>query len=292
MNTEVDLNIKNYNFLEILDLFSIKHNHVITEQDIKKGKLLVLSMHPDKSKLSPKYFIFYKKAFECIIEFYQTQTTVRSKNLSYDNDNAPQIKKHLSKIDPKEFNLTFNKLYEENNKIKIDSQNHWFKRDDVIITSKKTSNIHENIQMVRNKNQKEKGQSNIVTKFNEFPTLDNHDGCVLHDDYENNDDAPYIYCNPSSKLIFDDIRKVHLNESIINVSIDTVCVPRDSNELRKERENDDSVLSNKDTEQIFLDRQAIVYQESIERKFKDFNNDKKWHDINEKFLAKFLHISN
>jgi hypothetical protein len=76
------------------------------------------------------------------------------------------------------------------------------------------------------------------------------------------------------------------------VSIDTVCVPRDSNELRKERENDDSVLSNKDTEQIFLDRQAIVYQESIERKFKDFNNDKKWHDINEKFLAKFLHISN
>lgn len=296
MNPSVDLNIKNYNFFEVLELFGIKPNRAITEQDIKNGKLLVLSMHPDKSKLSPMYFIFYKKAFECIIEFYQTQSTVRSQKLSYDNnsdsDHTNHIKAHLSKINPEKFNVMFNKLYEENNKINVDSQNHWFKRDDTVISSKKTSNIHDDIQMIRKNNQKENVESNSVTKFNEYPTLDNHVGCVLHDDYLNNDDAPYIYCNPSSKLIFDDLRKVHLNESIINVSTDTVCISRDSNELRKQRENDDMVLTNKDTEQIFLDRQTNVFQESIERKLKDFNNDKKWSEVNQNFLAKFLHISN
>ena len=47
-----NLDIKNYSFKEILKLFDLNDNQVITTQDMKKAKMKVLSMHPDKLKLS------------------------------------------------------------------------------------------------------------------------------------------------------------------------------------------------------------------------------------------------
>ena len=44
-------------------------------------------------------------------------------------------------------------------------------------------------------------------------------GSKIYDDDDDDDDDTYIYCDPSSKLLFDDIRKVHLNESIINAEV-------------------------------------------------------------------------
>ena len=42
-------------------------------QDLKQAKKRVLMLHPDKSKLDPKYFLFYKKAFDIVVQFYDNQ---------------------------------------------------------------------------------------------------------------------------------------------------------------------------------------------------------------------------
>ena len=45
-----DLNINNYNFNEIQQLFNLEFDSEISHEDLKSAKSKVLSMHPDKSK--------------------------------------------------------------------------------------------------------------------------------------------------------------------------------------------------------------------------------------------------
>ena len=56
----VDLNIDNYELDDILKLFKIRVD--FDESDLKRAKQIVLKTHPDKSKLSPDYFLFYPLA--------------------------------------------------------------------------------------------------------------------------------------------------------------------------------------------------------------------------------------
>ena len=64
-----NLNIQTYSFDELLGLFDLKLYFTVEELKIAKKK--VLWMHPDKSKLPPDYFLFYKRAFDIIVEFYE-----------------------------------------------------------------------------------------------------------------------------------------------------------------------------------------------------------------------------
>ena len=54
----LDLDIDNYDLLDILKLFKIQYH--FTEQDLKNVKKSVLKTHPDKSKLDKKYFLFFE----------------------------------------------------------------------------------------------------------------------------------------------------------------------------------------------------------------------------------------
>ena len=44
------------------------------------------AMHPDKLKLSSQYFIFYKKAFEIIAQYYHDQPEVKMKQILNDTN--------------------------------------------------------------------------------------------------------------------------------------------------------------------------------------------------------------
>ena len=50
----VDLNIDNYNYEDILKLFSLTQN--FGENGLKNAKKIVLATHPDKSGLNKEYF--------------------------------------------------------------------------------------------------------------------------------------------------------------------------------------------------------------------------------------------
>ena len=56
------LDIQDYSLDELLGLFELSNTRISTS-DIKKAKKQVLMLHPDKSRLEPKFFLFYKKVF-------------------------------------------------------------------------------------------------------------------------------------------------------------------------------------------------------------------------------------
>ena len=54
----LDLDINNYNLDELLQLFKLDYQ--FTADHLKKAKRQSLQMHPDKSGLDMKYFLFFK----------------------------------------------------------------------------------------------------------------------------------------------------------------------------------------------------------------------------------------
>ena len=64
----MDLNINNYDLEDILNLFKIPTN--FNEAHLKQAKKMVLKTHPDKSGLSPEYFLFYSKAYKVLYSIH------------------------------------------------------------------------------------------------------------------------------------------------------------------------------------------------------------------------------
>ena len=71
-----NLNINMYSFKELLDLFQLDYKMSI--DDMKRAKMMVLKMHPDKSRLPPDYFLFYKKAFDMIVQYYNDSVKINT----------------------------------------------------------------------------------------------------------------------------------------------------------------------------------------------------------------------
>ena len=111
-----NLDIHMYNFEELLNLFNLSYDMDI--HDMKRAKKQVLMTHPDKSKLDAKYFLFYKKAFDVIVKFYENQTK-QNQTVSndtkynpgqqhYDKETSKNINKSINAMDKSKFNNTFN----------------------------------------------------------------------------------------------------------------------------------------------------------------------------------------
>ena len=65
---DLDLNIDNYDFDDLLNLFNLDYN--FTELDLKSAKRRVLMTHPDKSGLEKSYFMFFTKAYKMLSQIY------------------------------------------------------------------------------------------------------------------------------------------------------------------------------------------------------------------------------
>ena len=79
MNMEVDLDINHYDLESLVALFKIPIHFKV--EDLKKAKKTVLAMHPDKSKLDKKYFLFFSKAYKILYEIHQFKIKSTSRNV-------------------------------------------------------------------------------------------------------------------------------------------------------------------------------------------------------------------
>ena len=61
-----NLTLESYSYEELLELFELPKNMSLNQ--LKNAKKRVLMLHPDKSRLPSEYFLFYKKAFEFIVQ--------------------------------------------------------------------------------------------------------------------------------------------------------------------------------------------------------------------------------
>ena len=60
----MDLDINNYELADILNLFKLPV--MFEEPHLKQAKIIVLQMHPDKSRLPKEYFLFFTKAYKIL----------------------------------------------------------------------------------------------------------------------------------------------------------------------------------------------------------------------------------
>ena len=222
--TTHNLDIQTYSYEELLQLFDLTNNDYLTIEDIKRAKNKVLMLHPDKSQLPPEYFLFYKKAFDLVHEQFQNtqkeRQTVPHENPDYTpltnqhKSTDRQITSAIQKIPSNQFNQKFNELFDKNVISKIDtSKNEWFRSHDSQFDFTSENITQANLQQ---KFDTIKEKSNQIVRHRETTEIQNQIGYNLYDMPEDSD--TYITSDPFSKFKYDDLRKVHKDETILPVS--------------------------------------------------------------------------
>ncbi len=292
-----NLDINMYSFKEILGLFNIEADYP-TVEDVKKAKKTVLMTHPDKSKLEPKYFLFYKKAFDVLNNYYENNlkqnVNIDKADTDYtdyfDEDDNKGIQNHIRKIEKVKFNSKFNKLFEENANVKnVDTEkNKWFKDENPIFEKTEETVNANSMNSVFNKF-KEKNNGLIVHK--DIQDMSRGGGTNLYDEEDSN---TYVTSDPFSKLKFDDLRKVHKDETIFSVSerdISKVKQYESIDEYSNAR-NKESLepIDKPEAEKMINNREKIrsdyIKQQQHNAYIKTLENEEK----NKNFMSNFLHI--
>lgn len=144
----LDLDLDHYSLEDLYHLFNI-YNGVLNEPVLKESKQIVLKMHPDKSRLDPKYFLFFSKAYKRLYSIYEFQNKSTSKTYKdedfFDESNRNVLNNMFETNkqfkDPKNFNSWFNQSFEKHRLENPTEQGYgdWLKSDEGMM------NINENV---------------------------------------------------------------------------------------------------------------------------------------------------
>jgi hypothetical protein len=296
-----NLNINTYSLEELLGIFDLKYH--ITIEDLKRAKKKVLMLHPDKSKLPADYFLFYKKAFDVVCQFYDNQNKqnaeVSSKNTAYVPIKAPtsavqQVNNVIEKMGEKGFQDKFNELFEQNMAKKPDPEkNAWFKTDEPayqIDANVNTKNMGEVLENIKQKNQgmvKYMGVQSLYTGGQK--------GSGLYDD-DGDPSEEYVSCDPFSKLKYDDLRKVHKDQTVFSVSeLDFAKVPKYASVEQYNRARAETAgkpLDKTEAEAILANREREMQEKMMQRQYQASLQTMEYEKKNQKVMASFLYLGN
>jgi hypothetical protein len=292
------LDIQDYSLNEIFNLFKIPSKTHITTEHIKQAKKITLQMHPDKSKLPHEYFMFYKKAFEIIVSYYETQQKTSQnvptdKEIEYEhleeNINEKEIAKQIQKISAeKSFHKKFNALFEENMREKVDTaQNEWFTNEKPLFTNaniKSVSQMNETLEKI-----KEKTQSMSI--YRGIQTLNSsNNGSNLYDDNSRED---YITTDPFSKLKYEDLRKVHKDQTVFSISekdISKVKKYDNVDQYQRSRESNYVPLEKIEAERILQHREKEMQETIMHKQYQSELRTLENIEKSKKIQATFLRI--
>lgn len=299
-----NLNIQLYSLQEVLGLFDMTYQ--INVEDLKRAKKKVLMTHPDKSGLSSEYFLFYKKAFDIVLGFYEQQQRetqeVPQEEQKYVPMNAGGLNKAVvkkvasvvSEMEAQEFQSKFNQLFEDNMSRKIDeSRNSWFKSDDSnvkvdgTVTKQNMNEMFEQVKTVQAKN--------VLAQYRGVQELGGSSGTRLYDDIEEPSDE-YVTCDPFSKLKFDDLRKVHKDQTVLSVgeqdfakvkqygSVDQFMAERGKESVEP--------LEKMKAERMLKEREDAYRQRMMQMEHKSGLMTMEYEQKNKSILANFMRLGN
>ena len=275
-----DLNLENYKFTDILKLFHLSVD--LTETDLKKAKLFVYKSHPDRSRLDPKFFVFFSKAYkklELIYKFISQQNKKQSTSYNSNSDKMNHLQKQL--INDPNFNETFNKMFEEVH-IKDDREKtgygDWLKSNESVYSE--TNNLE---------------QMKETIKHNQLQTIQN-----IQETSTSSSNSYYDYgeqtfqSDPFSKLKYDDLKKAH-TETVVPVTEDDyqkVKKYKNVNELEKARNNVDKPLSLQQAEEYLKKPSLTNTETACSVAYKLIDTQEKMKEKEKKWWAKFNQIKN
>lgn len=271
MNTNLDLDIENYNLEDLLCLFKLDIN--FGESDLKQIKQIVIKTHPDKSGLDKSYFLFYCKAFKVLknlLEFKnkkksnldEEKSKIEYLALSDEDQGKKALIDNLNKKKSSEFNKWFNEVWEKVNIKDEEGYGDWFtSNDDLEETSiNSVRNMHEKI------TQKKENLSQIVKKSNLTEI------CSIGNVNELDNSKPESYSsNLFSKLQYDDLKKTY-TETVVpvtNQDFENRQKFNNVNQLTNFRNNQNLDPISKRQAEIFLkNKEELEDQKNIELAYK------------------------
>ena len=166
----MDINISNYSIESIYKLFGVQ-NKILTDVVLKEAKKIALKAHPDKSRLDPKYFLFFSEAYKRLYNIYefQNKTTTKKEDTSefYDSNNNGILDKMFEKEktlkDPNNFNKWFNEQFDKH---KLDDTSQtgygdWLKSNDDVADLEPTTKDNMSREI-----EKRKKQVQSITQYN------------------------------------------------------------------------------------------------------------------------------
>ena len=132
MDMDMDLDINNYELADILNLFKIPV--LFNDKHLREAKVIVLQMHPDKSKLPKEYFLFFTKAYKMLYEIFKVRFPDEKKykedKFSYsaviDRELNQNKTKTAHNVEDREYHKTEEEAYKKLQKMDSTDFNKWF----------------------------------------------------------------------------------------------------------------------------------------------------------------------
>jgi hypothetical protein len=262
----LDLDINNYSLEDLYRLFNIQDN-LLTDVSLKSAKQIVLKMHPDKTRLDAKYFLFFSKAYKTLFSIYEFQNKSTKKTYKDEDyfdesnrnvlDNMFESNKKFK--DPKNFNEWFNKSFEKHRLDNPIEQGYgdWLKSDEDFM------NIGENVTK-GNMNEifeKKKKQIQAITVYNGVNDMFSSSlgGSLLSGESSFTTDS------------YTDLRQAYTETLIPVTQEDYEKMPKfkNLNEYKSNRDRIDSTpLSKEESERILLKQKNELDQQSAALAFK------------------------
>lgn len=244
---DMDLNLNNYDLADLLNLFHLKSD--FSTQDLKNAKSIVYKVHPDKSGLDKKFFLFFSNAYKILYKlhnFKSGNSNKHSADQDYDNiihDNSSESNKKILeqhkeftniKTNYNEFNKWFNKQYEEHvvKDREDDGYGKWLKQENNEVQT--AQNPTQMAKLIEERKQVERNKQLVLYKTFE-PT-----NTAFGEDLISNGPQHY-QSGLFSKLQYDDLKDIH-DTSVIPVTQEDFSnrkTFRNINELNMNRKSDE-----------------------------------------------------
>ena len=302
-DSNLDLDIKNYQLEDITNLFKIPI--VFDEAELRKAKLTVLQTHPDKSKLPKEYLIFFSSAYKMLYQVFTFRNGKnRNKKENYKEiideetvdpgeDSMKLCVEKVKRLNAVEFNTLFNEHYEKC-KIQMDEDagyEEWFRSqqtdDDA---SSQIETWDQRVSEIDRKKQTLRESLSLVSK-NELQSVNIYGGGSQG--YALGQGAPKEHSSGLfSSLQYEDLKKAH-TETVIPVTHEDFAnskkfnnsqdlkVFRDVNLKSYSYDKQDAI--NKKNAQTYVEE-----EENTHRAFTMAKQDELAQEMNKKFNGSFL----
>jgi hypothetical protein len=290
-----NLDINTYSLEEIFGLFDLNYN--LSEDSMRAAKKKVLMIHPDKSRLPANYFLFYKQAYEIVLNIYKQKSKFNDNAKGAPQQYSPDVEQHSSignngapstdaNISKKFSNSKFNELYDQNMVRKTD----WFKQDEPVMDdfSKRQvnpKNMGSELEAIKQK-------QSAIQVYKGVQEMQSGGGTsYFEDDGESNE---YVACDVFSKLKFDDLRKVHKDQTVFAVSeADFNKRPqyKSVDQFVRERDSGGSApLSKAEAAQLLERQQREKEQLIMNKQHRDYMLQKEYEEKQKSVRAAFLQL--
>ena len=294
----LDLDLEHYSLEDLYKLFNIP-NQQLNEDTLKDAKQIVYKMHPDKSRLDPKYFRFFSAAYKRVFGIYEFQNKSLNKRLApdedtdtnrYDESNKDVLNSMFEQNkglkDPKNFNSWFNDKFvkhqgedEETNK----GYGDWLKSDEGLYS------VNDNITKANMNDafEKQKKQIQSLTTYQGISdSFSSFSGSLLGEQSDN-------FTGSNGGLSYMDLRQAHV-ESVIPVTqddYDRMPKYKSLSEYKARRDTaDTSPLSKQESERMLLSQGQNLEKQSAALAYKYAQQSEKSRKNNQSFFTDLRQI--